>query len=295
MSKKVCLPIIAALGVVMAMSGCATAPSMQAHEELIKATGLTEPADVAVVEKALEVGDLPKARALLEQSALSGQESPEWQVLLAEYYLQSGNAASARASFKELLEDPDFGARARQGLGISLLILSSTSDALAVLNQAVSGDPALWQAWNALGILHDRDGRFAEAIVSYSRAIELQPKRAELRSNRGFSLLLKGEVDPSIAELTKALELNPQARVTKTNLRLALALKGDYVAALSGAGQSETRTLLNNAGFAAMARGDIANAEAFFVRAIEESPAYYSLASQNLKLVETLKAGEAAR
>ncbi len=276
-------------GVAALLSGCASAPASMADLDLTQPLVLADPVDPMAVEQALEARDMPRARAYLEQAAMAVQNGPHWQLLLAEYHLNSGGASMAKAEFARLTGDPAYGAQASQGHGIALLLSGSDADALDALTTAVQRDPGLWRAWNALGILRDREANFSGAVEAYGRALEVEPKRAELHNNRGFSLLLSGDAEASIAALSKALELDPQLVIAKTNLRLALALKGEYVAALSGAGQGEVRKLLNNAGFAAMVRGDLPNAEAFFVRAIEESPAYYSLAARNLELMETLR------
>lgn len=278
------------------LSGCASGtsgPPSMAEFDTTQPMVLADPVDPMEVERALDAGDLPRARSFLEQAGMALQNGPHWELLLAEYHLNSGGASMAKAEFADLTSDFEYGARASQGLGIALLLSGNRADAFDALTVAIERDPSLWRAWNALGILHDRDANFSKAVEAYDHALEAEQKRAEIHNNRGFSLLLSGEVEASIAALSKAMEMNPQLMIAKTNLRLALALKGEYVAALSGAARGEVRTLLNNAGFAAMVRGDLPNAEAFFVRAIEESPAYYSLAARNLELMETLKGGEA--
>lgn len=51
--------------------------------------------------------------------------------------------------------------------------------------------------------------KYDEAIESYTRAIELNPKDYSFFNNRGVAFHAKGELENAIADYTKAVELNP--------------------------------------------------------------------------------------
>ena len=57
-----------------------------------------------------------------------------------------------------------------------------------------------------------------EAIVQYTKAIELDPELAEAYNNRGIAYGQKGESDNAIADFDKVIELDPE-RVEAYNLR----------------------------------------------------------------------------
>lgn len=62
---------------------------------------------------------------------------------------------------------------------------------------------------------------YPSAIVSYTRAIELSPRWAEVYVQRGIALRMSGQLDQAIEDFDKATELNP--KVTQNNRAVAQA------------------------------------------------------------------------
>lgn len=255
-------------------------------------TPLADEVNFQAIETALEAGNLIQVKNMLEQAALAKQGGPIYELLLAEFHLANGAPQMSGAEFARLLDIDAVSARAHQGLGLSLIQAGDFAGAEDALLKATQGDAQLWRAWNALGVIHDREGDYAAAKAAYTKASELQPRRPEIINNMGFSSLLSGDVNTAIDAFSEALSLRSDLGVARTNLRLAMALKGDYVAALAGANAQELRALLNNAGVAALSRGDYVNAEALLSRAMEKSPSFYALAAKNLEMLQALKETE---
>jgi Flp pilus assembly protein TadD len=113
-------------------------------------------------------------------------------------------------------------------------------------------------------------------------------------NNRGYSYLLRNRLDEASADFVEALRQRPDLSPARTNLRLAIALKGEYGRATAGAQKDTEAALLNNAGFAALVRGDYAGAEDLLQRAIQRKGEYYDLATANLELVRESKARAAS-
>jgi superkiller protein 3 len=61
-----------------------------------------------------------------------------------------------------------------------------------------------------------------EAVTSYSKAIELDPKNAKAYNNLGISLRKQKKLDEAIASYTKAIRINPRFVSAYRNLGLAL-------------------------------------------------------------------------
>jgi Flp pilus assembly protein TadD len=196
----------------------------------------------------------------------------------------------ALSSFKRVDSDPNLRPRALQGEGIALSLLGRSNESLDTLKRAVDEDPTLWRAWNALGGEYDRRHEWASAKDAYDRALAHSDGAAIVLNNRGFSRMLQGQLDEAAADFVAALGKKPDLAPARTNLRLALAMKGDYGRAVSGGEQKTRAALLNNAGVAAMLRGDYTKAADLFGQAMKAKDDYYARAAANLELARSLMA-----
>jgi tetratricopeptide (TPR) repeat protein len=79
---------------------------------------------------------------------------------------------------------------------------------------------------NGLGTLLLVQGKPDEAIASFTKAIELDPKLALAHNNVGFALGSQGKVDEAIACYKKAIQLDPKYVNAHFNLGKALSKKG---------------------------------------------------------------------
>jgi len=103
----------------------------------------------------------------------------------------------------------------------------------AVLNQ-------LGNAWATKG---DSD----RAIASYSEAIQLEPRLAELYLNRGIAWNEKGEIDRAIGDYDQAIHLDPKNWSSYNSRAVAWSGKGEYDRAI--ADLDESIRLIPGAGF----------------------------------------------
>ena len=202
-------------------------------------------------------------------------------VSAGECLLEKGRNADALAQFAAAGE----GAVASQGAGIALVRLNRLEDARTALETAVATDPALARAWNALGVAKDGLGLKEEAWADFQRAADADPTDGAALNNLGVSKLKAGIVDEAIAAFQAALTRGGAREAAETNLRLALAYDGDYAGSVKALPDDRRAVALNNAGVAAVSRGDTAEAKKLFSRAIEESPSFYAKAYSNLSLL----------
>jgi len=231
------------------------------------------------------------AGALLDQALSSGTKDPRLIVLGGELQLVRGQTKQALASFRSVDTDPAVRSQALQGEGIALSALGLSTEALGLLEEAVTRDPGAWQAWNVLGSEYDKRRDWAKAEEAYNHALAGSPSSAIVLNNRGFSRFLQKRLDEAEADFVAALKIKPDLSSARTNLRLVLAMKGDYDRAVAGSGaESEQAVLLNNAGVAAMLRGDLPEAEKLFAQAIKTKSDYYARAEGNLNIVHNLMA-----
>jgi tetratricopeptide (TPR) repeat protein len=99
-------------------------------------------------------------------------------------------------------------------------------EAIDAYRRVVAIDPSYAAAWNNLGLLLHRMGRYAEARTAYTEALARDPALCEAAYNLGSLNEDEGDVDEAIAQYRLALELSPSYADAHFNLGAALARSG---------------------------------------------------------------------
>jgi tetratricopeptide (TPR) repeat protein len=99
-------------------------------------------------------------------------------------------------------------------------------DAIDAYRRVVAIDPTYAAAWNNLGLLLHRMGRYAEARTAYDRALTESRECAEAAYNLGSLNEDTGDVDESIRCYRRALDVSPDYADAHFNLAGALARAG---------------------------------------------------------------------
>jgi len=245
------------------------------------------------VDQAISEQRLVDASNLIERAMTSGSNAPALHLRMGELQLLRERYEPAINSFETAAADPALKARALQGKGLALISLNRSPQALESLDAAVAADPSLWRAWNALGVERDRRKDFKAAEQAYDNALKAPAATGAVYNNRGYSRLLQGRYDEASTDFVAALEKDPGLALARTNLRLSLALRGDYRRATSVSASEDRAAVLNNAGYAAMLRGEYDDAEKLFQQAIEARGNTYGRAFDNLQMVKVLRADQA--
>jgi len=247
-------------------------------------------AAVAATQQALDEQRYGDAGELLDRALASGMADPRLVLLTGELYLARDRYDEAVTSFTAARATPALFARASAGLGIAQSGLGRSPQAIAALREATASDPGQWRAWNALGVEYDRQKNWTQAEMAYGEALKAPGAGAMVYNNRGYSRMLQGRYAEASADFVTALDRDPGFAVARTNLRLALAVRGEYDRATSVSGAEDRAAVLNNAGFAAMMRGDLTEARDLFQQAIAARGKFYGKAQENLELAEGMMA-----
>jgi Flp pilus assembly protein TadD len=275
------------------LTACATAtpePPVQpaASPEAVQ-TALTQ------ADAALSKGDLAMARKGYRRVLAVAPGTSAAQLGLGEIELVAGDPRQALDHFNTAATaDPTLRPGALQGQGLTLIKLGRPEAALPALKEAVTLDPGLWRAWNALGALEDARHDWAAADEAYRNALAIKPDSAIVLNNVGVSKLMRRDYAGAEQNFAKVLAMDPDLDEARDNLRLAQAWQGRYEVAIQGASDKALPQRLNDVGYVAMLRGDLAMAESLFIRAIAASPTYHAVAYKNLEEVERLKSAGAA-
>jgi tetratricopeptide (TPR) repeat protein len=99
-------------------------------------------------------------------------------------------------------------------------------DAIDAYRRVVTIDPTYAAAWNNLGLLLHRMGRYDEAGDAYLSALDQDPQCCEAAYNLGSLHEDRGAVDEAITDYRRALELSPDYADAHFNLAGALARNG---------------------------------------------------------------------
>ena len=106
----------------------------------------------------------------------------------------------------------------------ALLAKGDYSAAQPILQQATAKDPKSYQAWYDLGYCQQALSHDAEALVSYKKSQEINPKIFETNLNLGMLLANSGDRDQAITYLQAATQLQPASRPEQSKEHAWLAL-----------------------------------------------------------------------
>ena len=105
--------------------------------------------------------------------------------------------------------------------------------AAKLLDEAIMADPRNADAHNNIGNILMASGKYREAIISYTRAIELSGGQELILFNRGYAYLLIGDKKKALKDFSDVIEQNPdhfQSLSFRGQLRLQ---SGDFEGAIS--------------------------------------------------------------
>lgn len=123
-------------------------------------------------------------------------------------------------------------------------------------------------------------------MAAYSRAAVLDPGRAEVANNQGWSQMLQGNWQEALIAFERAQAIDPKLPKLSNNLELArAALSSDLPARMQGESDEAFAARLNDAGVVAAASGQPKRAEAAFAQALEVRSHWYARAADNLAAV----------
>src|SRR5260370_1415656 len=147
-----------------------------------------------------------------------GQDkTPDWQTQVRKYAEAQDWDSAMRIVDHEVARSPqDMDVRAWRArvLAWSGRLTEAEKEYIEIL-RASRNDP---DNWMGLASVYSREGRADEALRALSRALELDPKRADLHAARARALRAAGERSEARSEFQKALSLDPTDREARAGL-----------------------------------------------------------------------------
>jgi Flp pilus assembly protein TadD len=117
--------------------------------------------------------------------------------------------------------------------GTCRLGLNMCAEAREDFTKAISIDSKYAPSYNGLGLVYDREGLSEAAWESYTKAIELNPARADFHCNLGYSKLKAGRYKEAERHFLDCLALNRDFKAAQNNLALCYGLQKRYADALA--------------------------------------------------------------
>jgi tetratricopeptide (TPR) repeat protein len=240
--------------------------------------------------QAIDSGRFVQARIMTGRAMSLGLRGAEVDRVLADLAFGEGRYAEAVIRYDALLLSNPANASLLERAAIAALRLGDLVHARPLIVRATTADGASWRAWNARGVVADFERNWPDADAAYARALHLQPRRADVINNRGWSQLLRGDWIEAIADFEQAAALDPASARIRNNLELArAALSADLPRRRDGELDEDWAARLNDAGVAAEILGDRRRAIAAFTRALEASGRWYTRAANNLSAATASK------
>lgn len=125
-------------------------------------------------------------------------------------------------------------------LGLVAMGRDRPAEAVTLLEEAISVDTELAGAWDVLGVARLQLGRRAEARHALDRAVELAPRQASARFNRGLLRCQEGDLDGGLADLETAASLSPDDQQIGRIIQLANLARREgrsFLPGMDGAGR----------------------------------------------------------
>ncbi len=108
-------------------------------------------------------------------------------------------------------------------------MLEKQGDLLAAVAQyerAIVSEPRLVQAYNRLGIVYQKLGRFTDADHAFESGLRADPGSVTLNNNMGYSLLLQQRFEDAEHYFRDALTIDPEFERARMNLAITLGYLG---------------------------------------------------------------------
>jgi len=161
--------------------------------------------------------------SLLAAPLRSQTQLPEWQAEVREYAEARDWISAMRIVDREAAaapQDMDVRAWRARVLGWSGRLPEAEKEYLEILRFA-RNDP---DDWMGLAGVYSREGKSEDALRALSRAVELDPQRADLHAARARALRAEGERIEARMEFQKALRLDPDSSEAQAGL---ISLRGE--------------------------------------------------------------------
>jgi tetratricopeptide (TPR) repeat protein len=158
----------------------------------------------------------------------------QWLFVLALMLLVMGSAAAQSDKPKcDANPDPAGNLAFYIGQGQVYFARGNYAQAITTYSCALQVDASYVPAYISRGFAYAAQRDDARALEDYKQALELDPNAVQAYNNRGILYTNQGNFDPALADFNKAIELQPENAVAYHNRGVVYAAQGDYDSAIA--------------------------------------------------------------
>ena len=143
---------------------------------------------------------------------------------------RTGNYPGALKLYRRGLEIEPRNVELLNAMGFALFQQGKSQEAVVELEKAVAIDPKHWKSHNNLALASIDLGELELAEAHYRESLAIEPQPA-IYNDLGVVQERLGLPEDAVASYRKAIELDPKSSAAHTNLGTSLARSGDYVGA----------------------------------------------------------------
>lgn len=261
---------------------------------------------------AYQAGDMDQSLFQYLRAIELDPERYEAMVWVGRIHRERGNVQLAEMAFADVLANEPDNLDALAELGLLKLARRDHPGAQALLYKVISldqrrlgnevgeGAPDVaalkvdsqspLKVYNGLGVLADLDNDFSLSEAYYHLAMQIEPRSVLVQNSLGYSYYLAGQWPQAERTYQRGIGYDAAYKPLWRNYGLLLARMERYEEALSAFEQIGKRAeASNDVGYICLVEGKLDAAEQFFRSAIEQSPAFYITAWENLNRVQQLR------
>lgn len=282
------LRYIVIISLILLLQGCASADRADSEPRELDSAKLDQQI-IVLASAQLKERRYKTAAERFEEILAREPDRVDARLGLAEARLGAGEVDAAEELFQAVLNEHPDDPAAREGLAVAQFASGDVDTARANLARVLQADQERWRSWHVMAQIHDQKREFEAVDEAYATALRLAPRPSALHNNWGLSLLERGRDRAALEQFEVALNKDPGSAVARTNMELAYGFMGRYDDVIAMTSEDDLPRVLNNLGYVAMQKGDLKRAEAYFVRALQDSPSFYLTAWRNLQQLQRLK------
>ncbi|MBI3118104.1 MAG: fused MFS/spermidine synthase, partial [Candidatus Hydrogenedentes bacterium] len=172
-----------------------------------------------------------KLKEAIEQATAGLEYHPRWpevHAFLADLLTRRGDTEGAIEHWRAAIADTQRPALPRYQLGVLLLNLGRTEEALAEFIEATETEPAYWDAQLQSAKLATALGRMELAVKYWGNVVALAPDDMSSRYNLGLAYAGNRQYEAAVTEWERVLQATPGDPDTLRNLVLTYTGLGKY-------------------------------------------------------------------